>query len=77
MHDSKKHTSNALYASRKSVFLCAACELTAVFYQRKIKEYNEKAPSKRDITCGHKEIKFCRVFTLDDIFVVLTECQTR
>ena len=55
MHDSKKHASNALCAARESVFLCAACKLTAVFYQKRIKAYNEKAPCKSDKTCGHEE----------------------
>ena len=46
MHDSKKHTSNASCVPRGSVSLRAACKLTAIFWQRRIKAYNKKATSK-------------------------------
>ena len=64
MHDSKKHVSNALCAACESVFLCAACKLTAVFCQRRIKAYNEKAFQQNMIKCmDMKKIIFCQVFT--------------
>ena len=66
LHDSKKHMSNALCAARESVFLCpaAACKLTAIFCQRRIKAKNEKAPQQNVIKCmGTKKIIFCQVFT--------------
>ena len=64
MHDSKKHASNALCAARKSVFLCAACKLTAVFCQRRIKAYKEKAPQQKMIKrVDTKKIIFCQVST--------------
>ena len=63
MHDSKKHASNASCAARKSVFLCAACKLTAVFCQRKIKAYNKKHQAQCDKMREHEKIIFCQVFT--------------
>ena len=44
LHNNKRHASNASCAACNSVFLCAACKLTAIFCQRRIKAYNEKAP---------------------------------
>ena len=49
MHNSKKHTSNTSCAARESVSLCVACKLTAVFCQKRIKAYNEKAPQQNVI----------------------------
>ena len=47
MHDSKKHVSKyALCAACESVFLGAACKLTSVFYQRRIRHTMKKHPSK-------------------------------
>ena len=66
MHNSKKHPSNASFVVRESVFLCAACKLTAVFCQRRIKAYNEKAHSKSDKRRRHKENN-----TLSSIYVPL------
>ena len=64
MHNSNKHTSNASCTARKSVFLCAACKLTAVFCQRRIKSYNEKAPQQNVIKrIDTKKTIFCQVFT--------------
>ena len=63
MHDSKKHTSNASYTAHESVFLCVACKLTAIFYQRRIKAYNEKAPQQNVIKCVDTKIIFCQVLT--------------
>ena len=63
MHDIKKHSSIALCAARESVFLCAACKLTAIFCQRRIKIYNEKAPQQNIIKhMDTKKIIFCQVF---------------
>ena len=81
MHNSKKHASNALCAARELVFLCVACKLTAVFSQRRIKAYNEKALHQNMIKqVDIKKIIFCQVFTypysIDDIFTKPTECQT-
>ena len=74
LHKSKKNASNALCAACKSVFLCAACKLTAIFCQRRIKAYNEKAPQQNVIKCmDTKKMIFCLVFTywplatLDDV----------
>ena len=64
MHNSNKHVSNASCAACESVLLCAACKSTAIFCQRRIKAYNEKAPpAKCDKTRGHEKIVFCQVFT--------------
>ena len=63
MLNSKKHTSNAWCTARKSVFLCAACKLTAVFCQRRIKAYNTTAPQQNVIKCVNtKKIIFCQLF---------------
>ena len=48
LHDSKMHASNTLCTARESVFLCAACKLTAILCERRIKAYNEMALAKRD-----------------------------
>ena len=64
LHDSKKYASNASCAAQESVFLCTACKLIALFCQRKIKAYNEKAPQQNVIKClDMKKIIFCQVFT--------------
>ena len=64
MHDSKKHASNASCDTHESVFLYAACKLTVVFCQRRIKACNEKAPQQNVIKCiNTKKIIFCQVFT--------------
>ena len=62
MHDSNKHASNASCAARESFFLCDACKLTAVFCQRRIKAYNEKASQQNMIKRVDTKI-FCQVFT--------------
>ena len=48
LHDSKMHASNTLCTARESVFLCAACKLTAILCERRIKAYNEMALAKHD-----------------------------
>ena len=64
LHDSKKHASNASCAAHDLVFLCAAYKLTAIFCQRMIKAYNEKAPQQNVIKyMDTKKIIFCQVFT--------------
>ena len=64
MHNSKKHTSNALCAAHESVFLCAACKLIAMFCPRRIKAYNEKSAQQNMIKCVDiKKIIFCQVLT--------------
>ena len=78
MHNSKKHASNASCAERKSAFLCAACKLTAVSCQRRIKAYKENAPQQNVIKhVDMKKIIVCHIFTystLDDIFIKPNEC---
>ena len=85
LHDSKKHVSNASCTACESVFLCATCKLTAIFCQRRIKTYNEKAPQQNVIKyMDMKKIILCQVrihiplfqSTLDDIFIQSIECQT-
>ena len=54
MHDSKKHMSNASCAACESVFLCAACKLSAVFAREGSRHTTKKHPAKCDKTRGHK-----------------------
>ena len=63
LHDSKDHVSNASCTAHESVFLCAACRLTAIRSQWSIKAYDKKAPQQSGINhVGMKKIIFCQVF---------------
>ena len=63
LHSTKKHTSQTSCAACESAFLCAACKLTAILFQRRIREYNEMACKQNMIKCvDTQKIVFCQVF---------------
>ena len=84
LHDSKKHASKASCAARESVFLCAACKLTAILPEKDQGIHRKSTPAKRDKTRGHEENNilssiYISIFqsTLDDISIEPTEFQTQ
>ena len=63
LHNSRKHACNTLCAAYGLVFLCAACELTSILSQRRIKAYNKMARYQNVIKhMDTKKIAFCQVF---------------